>query len=58
MKLSFKGYFVIGILFVVSVVAVWYFYPKPIVYNESFEQDFGGWIKDTDVPLDLNNPGQ
>jgi hypothetical protein len=28
------------------------------VYNESFEQDFVGWIKDTDVPLDPNNPGQ
>jgi hypothetical protein len=58
MKLSFKIYFVIGILVVVSVVAVWYFYPKPIVYNESFEQDFGGWIEDADVPLDPNNPGQ
>ena len=58
MKLSFKIYFVIGILIVVSVVAVWCFYPKPIVYNESFEQDFGGWIEDTDVPLDQNNPGQ
>ena len=58
MKQSFKIYFVIGVLVVVSVVAIWYFYPKPSVYNESFEQDFGGWIKDTDVPLDLNNPGQ
>ena len=42
----------------VSVVAIWYFYPKPSVYNESFEQDFGGWIADADVPLDPNNPGQ
>ncbi len=57
MKPSFKIYFVIGILVVVSVVAVWYFCPKPILYNESFEQDFGGWIEDTDVPLDPNNPG-
>ncbi len=58
MKLRFKIYSVIGILIVVSVVAVWYFYPKPIMYNENFEQGFGGWIKDADVPLDPNNPGQ
>ena len=57
MKLGFKIYFVIGIVIVVSVVAVWYFYPKPIVYNESFEEDFGGWVKDADVPPDPNNPG-
>ena len=54
MKLSFKIYFVIGLLIVGSAVAVWYFYPKPIVYSESFEQDFGGWVKDADVPLDPN----
>jgi hypothetical protein len=58
MKLSFKIFFVIGILIVVSVVAIWYFYPKPLVYSESFEEDFGGWVKDADVPLDPNNPGQ
>jgi len=58
MKLSFKIYFVVGVLVVVSVVAMWYFYPKPSVHNESFEQDFGGWIADADVPLDPNNPGQ
>ena len=42
----------------VSVVAIWYFYPKPSVCNESCEHDFGGWIADADVPLDPNNPGQ
>ena len=57
MKLSFKIYFIIGILIVVSFVAVWYFYPKPLVHSESFEQNFGGWVKDADVPLDPNNPG-
>lgn len=56
MKLSFKVCFVIGILIVVSAVAVWYYYPKPLVYNESFENDFGGWMADADVPLDPNNP--
>jgi len=58
MKLSFKIYLVIGVLVVVSVVAIWCFYPKPSVYNESFEQDFGEWTTDADVPLDPNNPGQ
>ena len=29
-----------------------------IVYNESFEEDFGGWVEDADLPLDPNNPGQ
>ena len=57
MKLSFKIYFVVVVLFIASVVAILYFYPKPIVYNESFEQDFGGWIESADVPLDPNNPG-
>ena len=56
MKLNYKIYLV-GILLVVSGVAGWYFYPKPLVYSEGFEQDFGGWVKDADVPLDPNNPG-
>lgn len=56
MKLSFKIYFVIGIL-LVTVFAALYLYPKPVVYDESFEQDFGGWAKDAQVPLDPNNPG-
>lgn len=54
MKLSFKILFVIGILTVLSSVAVWHFYPKPFVYSEGFEQDFGGWMKGADVPLDPN----
>lgn len=57
MRLGFKICFIIGMLAVTSVAAAWYFYPKPIVYNESFEEGFGGWIKDADVPLDPNNPG-
>jgi hypothetical protein len=57
MKLSRKVYFVIGILIVTSTVAIWYFYPTPLVYTESFENDFGGWVADADVPLDPNNLG-
>jgi hypothetical protein len=55
MKPSRKVYFVIGILIVIITVAAWYFYPAPVVYNESFENDFGGWMADANVPLDPNN---
>jgi len=57
MKLSFKIFFVIGILMVVSAVIICFYYPKSSVYNESFEENFGGWIEDADVPPDPNNPG-
>jgi len=57
MKLNFKIYFIVGMLIVVSGVAVSYFYPKPIVYNESFEEGFDNWEPDADVPPDPNNPG-
>lgn len=42
MKLSRKVFFVIGILIVISAVIAWYLYHTPLVYNESFENDFGG----------------
>jgi hypothetical protein len=57
MKLKFKLYCVIAILIVVSAVAGWYFYPKPLVYSESFEEGFANWEADADVPPDPNNPG-
>jgi hypothetical protein len=57
MRSSLKWGVVIAILTIVSVVAGWYFYPKPVVCNEGFEEDFGGWIGDADVPPDPNNPG-
>ncbi len=57
MKLSFKIYFVTGMLILVGIVAALSLYPKPNVYNESFEEDFGGWIEDSEVPMDPNNPG-
>lgn len=56
MRSSLKWGVVIAILTIISVVAGWHFYPKPVVYNEGFEEDFGGWIGDADVPPDPNNP--
>ncbi|MDH5786895.1 MAG: hypothetical protein OEZ40_01205, partial [Candidatus Bathyarchaeota archaeon] len=60
MKPSRQIYFVISIV-LVSVFAVWYLYPNPILYDKTFEQDFeldfGGWTKDAQVPPDPNNPG-
>jgi hypothetical protein len=58
MKLSFKIYLIVGILILVSVLAAWHFHSEPVMYNESFEQDFGGWIENADAPPDPNNPGR
>jgi len=57
MRSSLKWGVIIGILTVISVVAGWHFCPKSVVYDEGFEEDFGGWIGDADVPPDPNNPG-
>jgi len=57
MRSSLKLGVVIGILTVISVAAGWYFYPKSVIYTEGFEEDFGGWKGDADVPPDPNNPG-
>jgi hypothetical protein len=57
MKFSLKLGVVIGILTIISVLIGWYFYPKSVIYDEGFEEDFGGWIRDADVPPDPNNPG-
>lgn len=57
MRSSLKLGVVVGILTIISVAAGWYFYPKPVRYDEGFEEDFGGWIGDADVPPDPNNPG-
>jgi hypothetical protein len=56
MSSSLKWGVVVGILTIISVAAGWYFYPKPVIYDDDFEQDFGGWIGDADVPPDPNNP--
>jgi len=57
MRSSLKLGFVIGVLTIISIAAGWYFYPKQVIYGEGFEEDFGGWEGDADVPPDPNNPG-
>ena len=57
MRLGLKLGFVIGILIVISAVAGWYFYSNPILHDESFEEDFGGWEGGADAPPDPSNPG-
>jgi len=57
MRSSLKLGVAIGILTIISVAAGWYFHPIPIRYDEGFEEDFGGWEGDADVPPDPNNPG-
>lgn len=56
MRSSLKLGTIIAILTIISAMAGWYFYPKQATYTEGFEQDFGGWTGDADVPLDPNNP--
>jgi hypothetical protein len=56
MRSSFKLGAAIGILTIISATAGWYFCPRPVRYNEGFEQDFGGWTGDADVPPNPNNP--
>jgi len=53
---------VLSILTIIAITAVLgisyiYLYTKPQVMKESFENDFGGWVADADVPPDPNNPG-
>jgi hypothetical protein len=57
MRSSVKLGVVIGILIIISATAGWYFYPKSVIYTEGFEEDFGGWEGNADVPPDPNNPG-
>jgi hypothetical protein len=47
----------IAVLLVISILAGWYFYPRRANYKEGFEEDFGAWEADADVPPDPNNPG-
>ncbi|MEM3580066.1 MAG: hypothetical protein QXH40_04165 [Candidatus Bathyarchaeia archaeon] len=45
------------IAIVLGVIGTWIL-RFPLVYFESFEDGFGKWIIDADVPEDPNNPGQ
>jgi hypothetical protein len=40
-------------------VSIWYLYSSvnPQIIKENFENGFGEWVSDADVPLDPNNPG-
>jgi len=62
----FRLYLVILALFSVLAASLWIlllvdltlFNQPPLqVIREDFEEGFGGWILDADVPLDPNNPG-
>jgi hypothetical protein len=59
MRPSFKLGVVIGILaiIIVAVLVAGYFQPEATTYSEGFEDDFGGWDGDADVPADPNTPG-
>ena len=56
MRTNLKLGAVIGILTIISATAGWYFHPNPLIYDEGFEKDFGGWEGEADVPPDPNNP--
>ncbi len=56
MRSSLKLGVAIGILTIISIAAGWYFHPKTVIYTEGFEEDFGEWKGDADVPPDPNNP--
>jgi hypothetical protein len=40
-------------------ISTWYLYSSvnPQIIKEDFENGFGEWVSDADVPLDPNNPG-
>ena len=57
MRLGLKMGAIIGILIVISSAFGWYYVTIPTPLDEGFEEDFGGWEWDADVPPDPNNPG-
>lgn len=54
-----KIYGILTVIIVVGVFSAWYFFHhlNPQIIREEFENGFGGWVGDADVPLDPNNPG-
>jgi hypothetical protein len=56
-----RTYVILGALAVVvllfSIAGVWFFYSRFKTHRESFEDDFGNWSANADVPEDPNNPG-
>ncbi|MCP8305125.1 MAG: hypothetical protein H3Z50_06660 [archaeon] len=53
MNPKLKTYLITGMI-LAGIVLGLYFYPKPSMFTESFEKGFGGWMIDSDVPLDPN----
>jgi hypothetical protein len=49
-------YSAVIVVIIVAAAVIWYFYPRPVAYRIDFEQGFGEWTPDADVPLDPNNP--
>ncbi|MEM2111197.1 MAG: hypothetical protein QXX08_04890 [Candidatus Bathyarchaeia archaeon] len=57
MNIERKVYGILISVIVFAVFAAWISYPKAYIVNESFEDGFGRWTPDADVPEDPNNPG-
>ncbi len=57
MRWGLKLGVITGILIVIGLAVGWYFINNSTALDEGFEQDFGGWEWDADVPPDPNNPG-
>lgn len=59
-----KVYGILGVIVVLGIFGAWYSYAWTTreldlqIIREDFENDFGEWIADADVPLDPNNPSQ
>ncbi len=49
---------VAAIAIAIGVIGAWILRSNFMTYSESFENGFGKWIVDADVPEDPNNPGQ
>ncbi|MEM3153596.1 MAG: hypothetical protein QXU45_02130 [Candidatus Bathyarchaeia archaeon] len=57
-----RAYVILTVLTVIAIalglIGAWILRSNFMTYFESFENDFGRWIVDADVPEDPNNPGQ
>jgi len=56
--LNQKIYGVLAMVIVIGVFSAWYLNSeRPQMIKEEFEDGFGEWVADAEVPLDPNNPG-
>lgn len=58
MKKAYVVFAALAVVIMLSVVGCLIFYSRFQTYSESFENSFGEWSTDADVPEDPNNPGQ